>query len=185
MRALRDRLTYANVVATVALFIALGGSSYAALNLPRNSVGAKQIKSKAVGKSEIRSSAVRSPEIRNGAIGVVDLSTEAQTALRGAPGPPGPAGVALRAAVSSSGALIAGNATASDPAGAGKRLVSFARSASGCTPVATLARNAGGSVSNPGPGRIVVAVEGSRVAVETYDAGGTKTNLPFNLLVAC
>ena len=51
MRALRDKLTYANVIATVALFVALGGSSYAALTLPQNSVDAKQIKRGAVGKS--------------------------------------------------------------------------------------------------------------------------------------
>ena len=61
MRRLRDRLTYANVVATIALFVALGGSSYAALTLPRNSVGAKQLKPRSVGKSELRSGSVRSP----------------------------------------------------------------------------------------------------------------------------
>ena len=37
-----SRLSYANVIATVALFLALGGSSYAALNLPKGSVGPKQ-----------------------------------------------------------------------------------------------------------------------------------------------
>jgi hypothetical protein len=40
----RQRLTYANVMATLALFIALGGTSYAALTLPKNSVGSKQIR---------------------------------------------------------------------------------------------------------------------------------------------
>jgi hypothetical protein len=43
-----DRLTYANVVATLALFIALGGASYAAVVLPANSVGPKQLRSGAV-----------------------------------------------------------------------------------------------------------------------------------------
>src|SRR5665811_1574496 len=33
LKALRDRLTYANVTVTLALFIALGGSSYAALQI--------------------------------------------------------------------------------------------------------------------------------------------------------
>ena len=40
-------------------------------------------------------------------------------------------------------------------------------------------------MENPGPGSIVVAIEAGKVAVETYDAAGTPTNLPFNLLVAC
>ena len=35
------RLSYANVIATLALFVALGGSSYAALNLPKGSVGSQ------------------------------------------------------------------------------------------------------------------------------------------------
>jgi hypothetical protein len=46
------RLSYANVIATVALFAALGGSSYAALNLPKASVGSKQLKKNSVSSPE-------------------------------------------------------------------------------------------------------------------------------------
>jgi hypothetical protein len=38
-----------NAVAYLALFVALGGSSYAAINLPAGSVGARQIKNKSIG----------------------------------------------------------------------------------------------------------------------------------------
>jgi hypothetical protein len=48
MKRLRPKLTYANVMATIAVFIALGGASYAATKLPKNSVGSKQIKANAV-----------------------------------------------------------------------------------------------------------------------------------------
>jgi hypothetical protein len=41
---MRRHLTYANVVASLALFIALGGGAYAALNLPKNSVTTVQVK---------------------------------------------------------------------------------------------------------------------------------------------
>jgi hypothetical protein len=41
-------LTYTNVIATVAVFLALGGVSWAAIRVPRNSVGTKQLKAKAV-----------------------------------------------------------------------------------------------------------------------------------------
>ena len=51
----RTRLSFANVVSALALFLALGGTSYAAAQLPFNSVGKGQIKSNAVGKSEIAS----------------------------------------------------------------------------------------------------------------------------------
>ena len=48
VRWIKDRLSYANVVATLALFIAMGGASDAALNLPPNSVGPRQLKRDAV-----------------------------------------------------------------------------------------------------------------------------------------
>jgi hypothetical protein len=44
-----DSLTYANVLATLALFVSLGGASYAAITLPADSVGRKQLRSGAVG----------------------------------------------------------------------------------------------------------------------------------------
>jgi hypothetical protein len=49
VRRLTGPLKYANVVATLALFISLGGVSYAAITLPAGSVGAKQLRGNAVG----------------------------------------------------------------------------------------------------------------------------------------
>ena len=48
MQKIRARLTFANVVACMALFVALGGVGYAATKLPKNSVGSKQLKNGAV-----------------------------------------------------------------------------------------------------------------------------------------
>jgi hypothetical protein len=60
-------------VAYLALFFALGGTSFAAVNaLPKNSVG--------------------SPQIKNGAIQKVDLAKRTVSSLRGLRGPSGPAG---------------------------------------------------------------------------------------------
>jgi hypothetical protein len=42
------RPSAALVVSTVALIVALGGTSYAAFTLPQNSVGTKQLKNNAV-----------------------------------------------------------------------------------------------------------------------------------------
>jgi hypothetical protein len=47
------RLSYANVVATVALFVALGGTSYAAAT---------------IGSGDIKNNSIRSKDIRNGTI---------------------------------------------------------------------------------------------------------------------
>jgi hypothetical protein len=57
MSKLRAQLSYANVMATIAVFIALGGASYAALKLPKNSVGTKQLKKGAVSLDKIKRSA--------------------------------------------------------------------------------------------------------------------------------
>jgi hypothetical protein len=64
----RARLTYANVIGSLALFIALGGTAAAAVTLDRDSVGSPQIRKAAVRSPEIANDAVRSPEIRGGAI---------------------------------------------------------------------------------------------------------------------
>jgi len=52
------RSTYSSVVATLALFIALGGAAYAGTVLPRNSVGRAQIKNGAVTLPKLSKKAV-------------------------------------------------------------------------------------------------------------------------------
>src|ERR1700683_4518511 len=44
MRRIAGTLNYANVAATLALFMSLGGASYAAIALPANSVGPSQLR---------------------------------------------------------------------------------------------------------------------------------------------
>jgi hypothetical protein len=69
---LRARLTYANVTATLALFVALGGSSYAALKLPPNSVGSEQVKPGSLRASDFKGSlreSLRGPRGLTGATG--------------------------------------------------------------------------------------------------------------------
>src|SRR5215213_6439022 len=68
MRELRGRLTYANAMATIAVFIALGGTSYAISKLPKNSVGTKQLKKNAVTTPKIKNGAVTAAKIKDGAI---------------------------------------------------------------------------------------------------------------------
>jgi hypothetical protein len=62
MKRFRPRLTYANVIASLALFIALGGAAMAA-GLPKNSVGPNQIKKGAVTGKAIRKQAVSAGKI--------------------------------------------------------------------------------------------------------------------------
>jgi hypothetical protein len=184
---LRARLSYANVMATIAVFIALGGSSYAAINLPRNSVGA----------SEIKTGAVRSAEIKDRSIRTSDLATSARSALRGQSGPQGPAGPqglagaqgpagpTYWAAVDSSGGRARGNAVLSRHGEEGVYHLQFSRDVSACGAAATLATVPGGSIADPPPGRITVAPEAGGIIVRTYDTNGGVLDLPFNVVIAC
>lgn len=90
---LQKHLNYANVIASIALFVALGGTAVAAATLTRDSVGAPQIRKDAVRSPEIQKDAVRSPEIRadavrsseirNESIEIADVAPRATRALRG------------------------------------------------------------------------------------------------------
>jgi hypothetical protein len=70
---LRGKLTYANVIATLALFMALGGGALAATELKKNSVGTKQIKNKAVTEAKIKNGAVSGGKLANGSVGGAQL----------------------------------------------------------------------------------------------------------------
>ncbi|HEY1520466.1 MAG TPA: hypothetical protein VGF91_28840 [Solirubrobacteraceae bacterium] len=57
------------VVSFIALFVSLGGAGYAAVSLPRNSVGNAQLQNNSVGNFKLKSNAVGAKKIINGSIG--------------------------------------------------------------------------------------------------------------------
>src|SRR4051812_35814909 len=75
---LRPRLSFANVTSLLALFVALGGTGYAAVTLPRNSVGSAQIRSHAVGSSELKTNAITSRAIHSRSVTLAKLSVSAR-----------------------------------------------------------------------------------------------------------
>jgi hypothetical protein len=94
LAAAKRHLTYANVMATVALFVALGGSSYAALRIGRNSIRAREIAPNAVHRSELANRSVGTGEIVNGTLLAEDfrISPRGVKGPKGDRGPTGPAG---------------------------------------------------------------------------------------------
>jgi hypothetical protein len=91
MKRLRPRRpSPALVIALFALFIALGGTGYAALHLPKNSVGSRQIKNNAVTSSKIKNNAVTGSKVKDhsltgsdinlGRLGTVPSATNATNA---------------------------------------------------------------------------------------------------------
>jgi hypothetical protein len=73
MARIARHLSYANVTASLALFVALSGISWAAVALPRNSVGTKQLKKNAVTGPKIKGNAVTSAKVRNGSLLAADF----------------------------------------------------------------------------------------------------------------
>ena len=68
------------VISVVALLLALGGTSYAAFSIPKNSVGSKQLKKNAVTTSKIANHAVTGAKLKLGTIGTVPSAKHAATA---------------------------------------------------------------------------------------------------------
>jgi hypothetical protein len=101
---LRSRMTYANVVATIALFVALGGSSYAALkvtgrNVPKDALTGADIKN-LTGRDVINNSLtgadvknLTSADVTNGKLLAEDFAPGQLP--KGETGATGPAGSAL------------------------------------------------------------------------------------------
>ena len=92
LRQLRRRLTFANVMSTLALFIALGGASYAALRLPKNSVSTRQIKNNAVTGPKIKSGAVDSSDLASSLRAQLSSGLQGPAGPKGEPGPTGATG---------------------------------------------------------------------------------------------
>lgn len=72
IKRMKGRLTFANVMSVIAVFLALGGTAYA---LGRNSVGSKQIKKNAVTSVKIKNGAVTSSKLGAGAVGTGSIAT--------------------------------------------------------------------------------------------------------------
>src|SRR5919206_263099 len=62
-----------NTIGLLALFVALGGTTYAATALPRNSVGAKQLKKNAVVNAKIAPNAVTGGKVKDDALTGADV----------------------------------------------------------------------------------------------------------------
>jgi len=182
LSSLRSRLTYANVIATMALFVALGGTSYAVVALPSNSVGQRQI----------RTGAVRSSDVKDRSLTEDDLTRQARRILKGAkgltgaagqPGQPGTPAIRYFAAVKASGAIVrSSEANGGNKGSGGSYDIGFRQPVTNCAFTATIGSTDG---TPPPTGRIVVYEENGRIAVRTYNSAGDPTDLPFHVIAAC
>jgi hypothetical protein len=87
-KLLAKKLTFANVMSMTAVFIALGGSAIAIGQLPKDSVGARQIKEGAVRSAEVKDFSLQAGDFAKGSLPAGPVGA------KGDPGPAGPAGEA-------------------------------------------------------------------------------------------
>ena len=162
-RRIRPHLTYANVVATLALFAALGGSSYAVTK-----VGSKDIRNNSVRSRDIRDNDLRTRDVRNHSLllrdfkpGQVKSGARGPRGFRGATGKTGktgPVGLSGLALVSTDTATDSSDKGATADCPSGKRaLGGGAALASGPTDKIALTRSA--PTGNPPAGWRAAAIE--------------------------
>jgi hypothetical protein len=197
----RSRLTFANVVSVLALFVALGGTATAAVlitgkNVKDGTLTGKDIKNNSVASADVKDRSLLAKDFKPGQL------------VSGAPGPVGPAGAPgepgakgdkgdtgaagtsatkLWVVVDSNGTVVrsSGGVTAS---GGGVYTVTFPQAVDKCAYSVTIGRN-GIGFSNGGQ---VEADEFTangfsdhQVAVKTYNAAGMQTAKRFSLVVFC
>ena len=73
LKKVRSQLSFANVLASLALFVALGGTSYA---VATGSIDSREIKNSTIRSKDIRNGQVKSPDVQNGGIESRDVDSE-------------------------------------------------------------------------------------------------------------
>jgi hypothetical protein len=105
-------------VALVALFVAMGGTGYAALKLPKNSVSTKQLKKGAVKNADIAANAVTGAKVKRGSLAANDFKAGSlPTGPRGEQGPPGTAGNPASSAILGRGNTVGATPSFLAPSG--------------------------------------------------------------------
>jgi len=124
---MRPKLSFANVVSVFALFVALGGTAFAASQLGKNTVGSKQLKKNAVTTAKVKKEAITAVKVKKGTLtgkqvngstltgvsaanlGTVQYATAVVTIT------PGPNGTSAAAVCPAGQKVVGGGAILSDP----------------------------------------------------------------------
>jgi Collagen triple helix repeat (20 copies) len=210
MRRLGRSLNYANVMATVAVFLALGGGAFAASGLiAKNGTIHGCVSKRTHVLSVIKAggkcgrghvslafnakgvTGARGPKGPTGPMG--EPGAAGSPGRTGAPGDPGKSASALFVSTLETGAIVnsSGGVTVDDNS-PGAYIVTFPQDVSECVPTANLGNTSGnvlpaGSVSARADGAIqpVNPADLDLVDVSTFNTAGTRTNEPFNLTMSC
>jgi hypothetical protein len=205
---IRKRLTYANVMSSIAVFLILGGATAFAAS----KIGANQLKANSVKTGKIVKEAVTAGKIKNGAITTNKLANDAVTGAKANESTfgevPSAANAnslgglaasgyqhALRWAVVAANAtttkVVRGNATGATRLSAGNYTVSFAADIRPCAYVATLGDVEAG-VGQPGEISVeqLAANNPTTLEIRIYNSAGAEADPPgsndgFHIAVIC
>ena len=172
MKGFRERLSYANVAATLALFLALGGGAAIAAN----QITARDIAKDAVGGSELKRDAAKGKHVKESTLGPVPTAGKANNVLWAVvQNPAGQANVnVIRAGQTNTGVLETGNRVE----------VEFSRDVSSCVWIAS--RGTPGTGNEPaGFVQTALGTTPTRVEVRARNTGGDIVEGDFHLVVIC
>ncbi|MEA2332198.1 MAG: hypothetical protein QOH58_2336 [Thermoleophilaceae bacterium] len=173
----------AMVVACVALFVSLGGVSYAVATIGSDDIINGSIRNRDFKDGTLRGQEAKPDGFGGGAIKEQSLDA---TKIKQVPSAVIADGVTRHAVVSNVGATVRSRGTTSSAqTGPGQYEVIFDRDVRQCIYVATLGDE---SASGPGTGQIAVTSVGANVngvRVVTRDSDGVLANRSFHVVVSC
>jgi hypothetical protein len=186
MKFARRRPSPALVIACLALAVALGGTSYAAVSLPANSVGTKQLKNNAVVASKVKRGSLRIWNFAESDMPKGDRGADGLPGPKGDKGDKGDPATKLFAVVDDNGDLIKGTQGASSKrnggAGSGSYTVTFPQNVTDCAAIATTKETDGG-------GQVAASAQGgdaNDVSVGTFSPDGNgHQDMKFAVAVFC
>jgi len=199
MKIAIKRPSPAFVVACLALGVALGGTGYAAIVLPANSVGTAQLRNNAVIGSKVKPHSLRASNFAPGQLPRGTKGSKGDNGAAGAAGPAGPKGdpgaagpkgdpaTKLFAVVGSNGQAKAkspGVDSQKSAGPSGKYVVTFPQSVGSCAPVISVA-DTNSSVPDPKTATAVVPAAGANIVNISTFADGSPRDMDFTIAVFC
>lgn len=172
LSSMRRRLSYSNVVATLALFLALGGGAAIAAG----TITDADIAPNAVGGSELKKDAARGKHVKEDSLGPVPTAGKANNLLWAVvQDPTGPANAnVVRAGQTNTGVIEAGNVVE----------VELSRDIVNCVWIAT--RGSIGAGNEPaGFVQVSLGSTPTRVQVRTRNTAGEVIEGDFHIVVVC
>jgi hypothetical protein len=184
-QGLRLRPSPALVVASLALAVALGGTGYAAVVLPPNSVGTAQLRPGAVVGSKVRRHSLVASNFKGGQLPAGPQGLAGPAGPTGPAGPKGDAATKLFAVVRDDGGVVrqSGGIGVAKGAGAGRYTVTFPQSVSACVPVVSLSGT--GAAPDEGSASATPGTQATQFTVQTLSSSGDHANETFAIAVFC